>query len=269
MTTLWFSHANGFPASCYGQFFGYFPKEAYRILYIEKTAHGKFPPARGWVPLRNELLHGIEAANTGKVTGVGHSMGGIITLLAAIKRPDLFSRIVLLDPPLFGKRKQWFMQTVDLLKLNKYIPPASKALKRRTHFNSKQEAFEYFRHKPLFKNFTPESLHNYVEHGLMPAQDRHGYELAFSAKTEYKLFCTTPAFYTKQPLLVAASLVYSNTHEVLWKNDITWVRKRFPQINLTGFTGGHLFPFEQPEAAAGLVMQLIETQLAPQHLPSD
>jgi len=258
MTTLWFSHANGFPSGCYGQFFGYFPQPRYQILYIDKTAHGNYRPTHGWLNLRNELIAAIETANTGKVVGVGHSMGGVITLLAALKRPDLFSRIVLLDPPLFGRRKQWFMRTVRLLRLNRYIPPANKARKRRTHFNSKAEALEYFRHKPLFRNFTPGSLSNYVEHGLMPAPNTQGFELAFSAQTEYRLFCTTPVSYPQKPLTVPANLIYSNTYEVLWHNDIEWVKKRFPDMKLTCFTGGHLFPFEQPEAAAALVMQLIE-----------
>ncbi|OWY19958.1 alpha/beta hydrolase [Sphingobacteriales bacterium UPWRP_1] len=262
MTTLWFSHANGFPASCYRQFFNYFPQSEYRVLFIDKTAHGNYPPSHGWTALRNELIHGIETANAGKVVGVGHSMGGVITLLAALKRPDLFSRIILLDPPLFGRRKQWFMRTVRLLRLNRYIPPANKARKRRTHFNSKTEALEYFRHKPLFRNFTPDSLNNYVEYGLMPVPDSPGFELAFSAQTEYRLFCTTPVSYPKKRLTVPAHLIYANSYEVLWQNDLAWVKARFPEMELTCFSGGHLFPFEQPEAAANMVTQLAGSKLS-------
>ena len=40
-------------------------------------------------------------AQDGPLIGIGHSMGAVLTLLAATKYPDLFSEIILLDPVLF------------------------------------------------------------------------------------------------------------------------------------------------------------------------
>lgn len=44
----------------------------------------------------NDFIEVLEAGNLTDVDAVGHSVGGMITLLAATKRPDLFQRIMLL-----------------------------------------------------------------------------------------------------------------------------------------------------------------------------
>ena len=33
------------------------------------------------------------------IIGIGHSLGGILTFLAAYRRPELFKGIIMLDPP--------------------------------------------------------------------------------------------------------------------------------------------------------------------------
>src|SRR5690606_15849945 len=37
------------------------------------------------------------------VYGIGHSFGAVLTLLMAAQRPDLFDRLILLDPVLFSR----------------------------------------------------------------------------------------------------------------------------------------------------------------------
>lgn len=72
-----------------------------RVLGADARGHGRSgrPAAGGWSPERMaldvvELLIGLDA---GPAALVGHSMGGLSALLAAARRPDLVSAVVVED----------------------------------------------------------------------------------------------------------------------------------------------------------------------------
>ena len=54
-----------------------------------------------WRPLTDDFLHFLDAHQTAPIACVGHSMGGIALLRAALREPERFKAIVLLDPVLF------------------------------------------------------------------------------------------------------------------------------------------------------------------------
>ena len=58
----------------------------------------RHPPTEGWPHLVEQLIESIREP----VYGVGHSLGGYLNFLAAVKRPELFRAIVLLDAPIIG-----------------------------------------------------------------------------------------------------------------------------------------------------------------------
>jgi sigma-B regulation protein RsbQ len=58
----------------------------------DKEKYGSF---NGYV---QDLIDVIEALNLGAIDYVGHSVGGMIGMLAAMKRPDLFKQIIAIGP---------------------------------------------------------------------------------------------------------------------------------------------------------------------------
>ena len=101
MASIQFSHANGFPAPVYEPFLRHFSQ--HDIHAIPVLGEGKYTIRNSWKSLARELIDTIEARQTGPVVGIGHSLGGVATFWAAQQRPDLFSHVFLLDPPIF----QW------------------------------------------------------------------------------------------------------------------------------------------------------------------
>ena len=257
MIRLHFSHANGFPAACYRKMFSHLEGD-FEIGYVNAIGHDpRYPVTDGWPHLVEELLARLEGYGE-PVLGVGHSLGGYLTVLAAIERPELFRAIVVLDSPVIGA---WAGRAFGLVKrfgLADRVTPAGSTRDRRSHWKSSDEAFRHFRHRKTFRHFDPECLRDYVTLGMVPAA--HGVRLAFDPKIETSIYRTIPHdIAQKLPRLsVPAGFVCGRDSEEVRRAGLAVTRKFF---RVARIAGGHLFPFERPEAAAHAVRHMAEELL--------
>ncbi len=254
MTPIHFAHAVGFPASTYSHFFAQL--SPFSISSVECLGHGAYRAGVNWHPLAQEVIESIETQHQTPVIGMGHSMGGVLILFAAQARPDLFTKIILMDPPIMHPKARMIFGLIKRLGLGGYmIPPARKAKKRRTHFRTKEEAYDYWRPKALFRNFDERCFQDYVEHGLVAEAD--GFRLVFSAQIEYELFCSSPGRLGNTYLQMPSYFIHSQSGQVLRPKDIAANQRIFSQTTFVAAEGGHLFPLEYPEATARLIKSII------------
>ena len=150
MANIFFTHANGFPAKTYKILFKFLKK--HNITTVDTLATNIKSEDINWDKLSEEIIYNVPKKNS-RIYGVGHSLGGVLTLLAASKCPDLFHSVILLDPPLFSFYKRNIIRILRLLKLDDIFSPASKSLRRRDNFNTKKQAFEYFKTKKLHPSY--------------------------------------------------------------------------------------------------------------------
>ena len=95
-----FAHANGFPSGTYRKMLS-FLQQHYEVAVIERVGHDpRYPVDDNWHSLAEQLADHIESSAMKPVIGVGHSLGGILSFMAAYRKPQLFSKVVMLDPPL-------------------------------------------------------------------------------------------------------------------------------------------------------------------------
>lgn len=255
MSTIQFLHANGFGAKTYSYFFSLL--QPYNISAIDIMAHGKYEPAPNWRPLADEVIEHIEAHQTEPIVGVGHSFGGAALLYAAQKRPDLFNRVIFLDPPIFNPKKQFLFKILKFVGQYDKVSPAGRAKSRRQYFPSKEAAYEYFASKKLFRSFHEQCLKDYANFGITPNPE-HGFELTFSREVEYQVFRQAPNIRRKIKLKMPSHFIYSNHYKVLQQSDIQWLKKILPNTQFMDFDGGHLFPQEKPKEVTTLIKSLIE-----------
>lgn len=252
-STIHFAHANGFPASTYSFLFELLEDKT--IAKIECLGHGGFALNGNWHNLADEIIDSVERQADKPVIGLGHSLGGVVTLLAASKRPELFDKVVLLDPVLFSRRKRYAINLARALGFGQWIGPTRRTLVRKAQFESHQEAKQYFSTKTLFKNFHPRCMNDYVKHGLQPKQ--RGYELTFAPEIEAEVFQTLLTKIPKAVHQVKGVMIYGQHSKIVTQVDVRWWQRNFPHFSVVPFAGDHLFPLENPEGAAALLKQYL------------
>ncbi|MDX2249642.1 MAG: alpha/beta hydrolase [Bacteroidia bacterium] len=255
MSEIQFSHANGFPAKTYEKFFRFL--HPHTVTHVDVLGIGKYRPGKTWRPIVPELIRDIETRHSRPVWGVGHSFGGVLTLWAAVDRPDLFEGIILLDPPIFTPSIRLGMALVSALGLShRLVPIARNALRRRDKFESREHAYQYWKSRPFFQDFDPEAFDAYTHHGLKLGENG-GVELAIPRALESHLFATTPARIGNTRPKVPSFYVYA-TQGVTPDNMIRKHKRLFPLTQFVPIEGKHMFPLEQPENTANLIKKIIE-----------
>jgi len=150
----------------------------------------RYPPTEGWPHLVDQLLNFLEENfPSDPVYGVGHSLGGYLNYLAAVRRPELFRAIVLLDAPIIGPVRGSMLGATKRLGIVDRVTPAGGTRDRRSTWRTREEAKAHFRTRKLFRNFTARCLDDYVSHGLV---ENHELRLKIDPAIEYQIYRTIP-----------------------------------------------------------------------------
>jgi pimeloyl-ACP methyl ester carboxylesterase len=113
--------------------------------------------------LADDLIAGLEALEADRVVGVGHSLGGVTTLLAVVRRPDLFRGVVFLDPVLLPPRWMVLLRWMHRLWLPWHPSLVKSALRRRRVWSDRRAIYQYFKVKPPFASWHDAALWTYVK----------------------------------------------------------------------------------------------------------
>jgi pimeloyl-ACP methyl ester carboxylesterase len=123
------------------------------------------------------------------VIGVGHSIGAIVTLRAALWDPSKFRALVLIDPVLFVPRFLILWNMIRTLGLgNKLHPLIAGAQRRRRTFDDLDTIFRGYRNRPVFRYMSDEGLRTHIA-GMTRKTDK-GYELVYSPEWEARIYLT-------------------------------------------------------------------------------
>ncbi len=246
--------ANGFPPETYRPLLE--PLAAnYRVISLVPRAmwSGQPPPAHlvAWPEMVvDDLLAALRRHDLRDVIGVGHSLGGVMTLLAAGIEPERFRAVVLLDPPLLPRRKRWPIRWIQQLRLDRLNRLAVRASNRRDRFPDEQTAFNYFRGKPLFSDWSDEALLHYTR-TLRPGSNG-GLTLAWPRDWEAYYFRTLYtgvwAHLTQIPASLPVLLLRGEHSNTLSPVAVERARRLLPHLCCAEIAGhGHLFPQSAPD----------------------
>lgn len=189
---LHFLHANGYPPECYQPFLKLLQTQYHVFGMLLRPLWPDSNPndIQDWKPFSDDLLRFLAAQqHQSPVIGVGHSIGAIVTLRAALRDPGKFRALILLDPVLFVPSQLilWnFFRAIGLG--HKVHPKIAGALKRRRTFDSLDLVFRGYRSREVFRYMSDENLRIYIE-GITHKTD-NGYELVYSPEWESRIYFT-------------------------------------------------------------------------------
>jgi pimeloyl-ACP methyl ester carboxylesterase len=187
-----FLHATGFNAMTYRSILAPL-SPGLRVLAVDQRGHGasRLPAApgklRSWKPYRDDLLALLNALAGPPPVLAGHSMGATVALLAGAARPAAVSGLVLFEPVVMSR---WRMIAAHLpggAKALRQQPLAVGAAKRRSVFDSVEDAFASYKGRGAFKTWSDIMLADYIAGGFRERDDGK-VELACAPEMEAAIF---------------------------------------------------------------------------------
>ncbi len=254
--------ANGFPLTTYRPIIEALTAD-HRVVAIPPRALwddiGAPPETPGsWEMLGADIVEGLVSRGLGDVVLMGHSFGGVASLVATARHRTLVRALCLLDPTILppaivarftlGKKTGW--TAAD-------HPFATAARVRRDRFADPEEAFRFWRRKSLFADWSDDALHRYVEGQLRP-EPGGGFALRWSPEWEayyYESFYPgvwddVAALDPTVPILAIAG----ERSNAFYPEERARFLEEVPWAELAVIPGhGHLFPQSAPSETSRLI----------------
>lgn len=261
---LVFLHANGYPPACYRPLLEELARHFRVYAPLLRPLWSREAPQslQDWHPLSRDLLCYLEENAQNGVVGVGHSVGAITLLRAALWQPERFRALVLLDPVLFLPSFMLFWNLVRALGLGYRLHPLIPlALRRRRTFDDLEKVFQAYRRRPLFRYFSDEALWAYIR-GIVQPSGNGTYTLVYSPEWEARIYYTGVwrdwDIWRNLPALRVPTLILRGAEtDTFLERTARYVQRRAPQVRIeTLEKSTHLLPLERPREVAQRVVSL-------------
>jgi len=258
MPPVVFSHGNSFPASTYRVVLDSLRDRGFEVDAVEKFGHDpKYPVTDNWPHLVQQLADFAQqhAGRAGRpVFLVGHSLGGILSLMCAALHPELACGVVLLDSPILSG---WRANTLNVVKrtpLMKSVSPGAISHRRRNSWAHREAVVEHFRSKKAFAKWDEQVLHDYIDHGTFEGENTR--ELSFDRNVETAIYNTLPhnlgALLRRHPPKCKVAFI-GGRQSVEMRQVGMAMTEQVTKGRIAMLDGGHLFPMEKPLATAAAI----------------
>ncbi|HEY9152874.1 MAG TPA: alpha/beta hydrolase, partial [Anaerolineales bacterium] len=216
---------------------------------------------KDWNPFSEDLIQLLDERKFDSIVGVGHSIGAIVTLRAALKYPNRFRALVLLEPVLFPR---YFILRWNLMRASgqgyRFHPLIKGALKRRREFDDLETVFTGYRRRSIFRFFSDENLRALIQGmttrkagGGREASPQGGFELAYSPEWEARIYHTGiwhdwELWNGIQHLEIPTLIMRGAETDTFWESTARAVQKKNRKIKIVTLEKStHLLPLEKPQ----------------------
>jgi pimeloyl-ACP methyl ester carboxylesterase len=255
------SYANGFMPETYTMALS--PLfEQYRVVAIHhRPLWQPAPPPEtlvSWHVFGDDLLTSLSELTEQPVIGIGHSVGAVTTLYAAIDQPQRFSGVILIDPTMLPPTALRTIQLMRALGRETRIPLVRGALKRGRHWKNAETAYHYFRGKERFDAWSDEQVRIYSD-SVTLSDGQGGRVLRFAPEWEAQIYRKLPVdVWGELPKFAKTGIptlvLRAGKSNVFFPQSAKLFKKTHPSAAWVEFpTAGHLVPQEQPEVVGDAI----------------
>ena len=256
-----FMHANANPPGCYLTLANDLQKKGYKIVLPEQRPlwpESNADHFNDWNILADDLIKHMDQVDRKNVIGLGHSMGAIAMYLAAIKRPDLFSKLVMIDPVILPEKITRINKYVPFWIKKKLIPIIKIASNRRDRWPDKEAVTTHLRSKKVFQRWANDVWDDFLEYGIKNIGSE--LTLVYPKEWERRVYGSAPHLWPllhKSPCPI--TIIRAEFSDVLTPSTWERVKKCMPHAQLKVMKGvGHLMPFEKPNELGAIIKDVLK-----------
>ncbi|WP_255603557.1 alpha/beta fold hydrolase [Oscillochloris sp. ZM17-4] len=248
--------ANGFPPEAYRPLAAALAPQIRTLGYRPRPLWPGSDPASisSWRDLTDDMLSDMGRRGDGPFIGAGHSLGGIMTLYAALRRPDLFRGLALIDPVVMPRHMLPVLWAMRQIGQHHRSPIAQGAARRRHRFASANEARARYTGRGAFADLDAAALDGYLDGGLR--SDGDGVTLAWPREWEARIFSLVPidTWDALARLRIPLLIIRGTRSDLLTDRSWRQLQRRLPAARLVELDGGHMVPLERPAAVAETII---------------
>jgi pimeloyl-ACP methyl ester carboxylesterase len=261
--TIHFAHANGFPPETYRSLIDNL-KPKYHIVSMNLRPlwpESDYREFKNWETIANDLIQFLDQQGLKNIIGMGHSFGGIATMIAAQKRPDLFSKIVLIEPVVLPDWVYFMTKFFPKAVLKKINPIVKSTITRTDKWENRETAFEQFRTKKVFADIADKELWDYINSGTSETKNGN-IELTYSKEWEAQVYMTfsNPWGYFRKlqtPYLALRGETSTTIRDETWAK---WQKLKGADTLVQFDNCGHLLPLEKPKKLAQTILTYLSSK---------
>lgn len=266
--------ANGYPPGVYRTFLEPFlDKYQVRAIFLRPFWPGSSPEfLNDWRVFRDDYLAALPsqlrtAGEQQSLIGMGHSVGAMTSLMAAIEEPDKFRALILIEPTLFPAWMGFIMRGLAPLHIYRYLHPLiRRTLRRKTSFPNQESMYQNYRKKGIFADIPDNVLRDYVRGLVLPEADGT-VRLKYSPEWEVQVYETggsADRYVWKNlagipcPVLV----IRGEKSDTLTEKTLMRITRKLPKGKAVTIPDvGHLLPLEKPHLVAAVVFDFLASVL--------
>jgi pimeloyl-ACP methyl ester carboxylesterase len=219
---------------------------------------GSEPPTIvSWRDLGRDFGRILSDREIRRAIGVGHSLGGALSILAAAADPSVFRTLVLIDPVVFTGLQALFWGALKNLGFSNRLPLIRGARRRRDRFPDLDAVRSAYARKSVFSTWDPQVLEDYVQAGFTETGEGD-VVLRYSKAWESRIFELTPASLwsdirrVEVPMLV----IRGASSDTFLPAAADRIRRQIPGATVVELPDTtHFLPMESPETVATTIIE--------------
>jgi pimeloyl-ACP methyl ester carboxylesterase len=264
--TAHFSHATGLCAGAYTPLAQKL-RSRLKMVGMDDRGHGKTrAPAdpkiiHNWDVFVDDLAAFCEHLDD-PVIAIGHSRGGTVSLLLAIKRPELIRALVMIDPTILPFSWKWPWYLAKKTGAARLVPIVATAAKRKNIWPNRQSILDSYRNKAVFRSWQKGFLKAYIEAGTEETEDGK-IRLCCAPDWESRCFAVCPHdLWTYIPALKVPTLVLFGTKsDTFLTSTARRLKAKVPLASMVRLEEtGHFVPMDRPDETVEIILNFLKKQ---------
>ena len=260
--TVHFAHANGFPPGTYRKLAEALAENHHVVSMAARPLWSPDPATelQNWSELADDLKAELARRGLRGILGVGHSLGGVASLLAAADDPGLFRAVVAVDPLVLTGRVSTFWGLMKGVGLGSRLGLVRGARSRRGQWPDRETVLSSYRRKRIFKFWDPEVLDDYIDCGTV-VMPEGTLGLRYPKAWEARIFEIAPhnLWPRLRRLQVPTLFIQGETSDTFRDAAVRRVAREVPMAEVAVVRNStHFVPMERPQELGDVILEFFE-----------